>query len=64
MQPLGICLSYQRTMDIVRIISEDHNIEVQEWEDKLVERVKEASSCKVIFCCVFIYINQITSIGP
>lgn len=54
MQPLGICLSYQRTMDIVRIISEDHNIEVQEWEDKLVERVKEASSCKVIFCCVFI----------
>lgn len=58
MQPLGICLSYQRTMEIVRIISEDHNIEVQEWEDKLVERVK---ACKVIFCCMF---NQTTSIGP
>ena len=43
MQLLGICLSYQRTMDIVRILSEDHHIEVQVWADELRERIKGES---------------------
>ena len=41
LHPLNVCMSYQRTLDLVQGISQDHDIEVQFWADelkKLIER--------------------------
>lgn len=37
MQPLCVCMSYQH---IVELISQDHDVEVQVWQDDLVKQVK------------------------
>lgn len=36
-------MSYQGTMNIVEKISEDHDIEVQEWTDELVNLIEKPS---------------------
>ena len=38
-KPLNICLSYQGTLNIVSKISEDHDVEVQEWLDEWMKLV-------------------------
>ena len=43
LQPLSVCMSYQGTMNIVEKISEDHDIEVQEWADELVNLIEKPS---------------------
>ena len=40
LQPLQVCMSYQRTNDIVKSISEDHDIEVQFWKDELLKTME------------------------
>ena len=35
-------MSYQRTLDLVREISQDHDIEVDFWKDELVKLVKDS----------------------
>ena len=44
-QAFSVCLLYQHTMDIVRIISENHDIEVQVWADKLVGIYMQGEHC-------------------
>ncbi len=41
LQPLGVCMSYQGTMNIVEKISEDHDVEVEIWADELVKLIKK-----------------------
>ena len=56
MQPLGVCLSYQRTMDIIKLISQDHDIEVSFWADELIETIKkppELVSQYNVYVCIF-----------
>lgn len=43
MQPLGVCLTYQRTMDIVKLVSQDHDMEVQMWADELIKQIEKPS---------------------
>ena len=35
LQPLGICMSYQWTREIVKLVAQDYDVEVQEWADEL-----------------------------
>ena len=52
LQPLGICMSYQGTMNIVEKISEYHDIQVQEWADELVHLIEKPSQdVSALFLC-------------
>lgn len=44
MQPLNVCLSYQGTLNTVENISEDHQVEVQMWQDELLPVVEKTSN--------------------
>ena len=46
LQPLNVCLSYQRTSDLVKLISEDHAIEVEYWKDQLMSLIDTSSDAK------------------
>ena len=39
LQPLGICMSYQRTREIVKLVAQDYDVEVQEWADELKKSI-------------------------
>ena len=41
-----MCLSYQRTSDLVKLISEDHAIEVEYWKDQLMSLIDTSSAAK------------------
>ena len=43
LQPLQVCMSFKRTMEIVKDISQDHDIEVQEWADYLTPLIDTSS---------------------
>lgn len=49
LQPLNICMSYQRTLDLVRNISQDHDVEVEFWKDELVKLVENSKVVRVIY---------------
>ena len=52
LQLLGICMSYQGTMNIVEKISEYHDIRVQEWADELVHLIEKPSQdVSALFLC-------------
>ena len=46
-------MSYQRTIDLVREISQDYDIEVEIWKDELVTLVQNASLVSIIFSVLF-----------
>lgn len=46
LQPLNVCMSYQKTVDLVQLVSEDHDIEVQFWKDELVSLIDRSPSTK------------------
>ena len=48
MQPLGVCMSYQTTLNIVEKISQDHDVEVQIWADELANLIEKPSSVSII----------------
>lgn len=59
MQPLGVCLTYQRTLQLVKGLSQDHDAKVQEWADEQVKHIdKQPGNSEVIFseciCALFI----------
>ena len=39
LQPLNVCMLYRRTIELVELISKDHDIEVQFWKDELVSLI-------------------------
>ena len=39
LQPLGICMSYQQTREIVKLVAQDYDVEVQEWADELKKSI-------------------------
>ena len=50
LQPLCVCMSYQRTLDIIKQISSDHDVEVQEWAHELEKKIERPSNtAKVLF---------------
>ena len=53
MQPLNVCLSHVGSMNIVEKISEGHDVEVQEWSDRLLPLIKNPSQTVhvSISCC-------------
>ena len=51
MQPLGVCLTFQRTMDIVALISQDHDIDVQYWADELVKTINKPAETVSPWSC-------------
>ena len=55
MHPLSVCMSYQRTLDIVKVLSEDHDIEVSIWADELKKDMEVPSNCvsyAILWSCV------------
>ena len=44
LQPLMVCLSHKGTSILIKTLSEDYNVDVQFWADKLQERI---SVCQV-----------------
>ncbi|XP_064385649.1 uncharacterized protein LOC135334421 isoform X3 [Halichondria panicea] len=44
LQPLNLCLSHKGSLNIVRGISQDYDVEVQEWRDKLIERIPKPTA--------------------
>ena len=45
-------MSYQGTINIVEKISEDHDIQVQEWADELVHLIEKPSQdVSALFLC-------------
>lgn len=51
MRPLFVCLSYQRTLDIVKLLSEDHDIEVSVWVDELKKGIEVPSNDVSLLMC-------------
>lgn len=48
LQPLNVCLSYQGTLNLIAQLSEDHDIEVQEWADEIKNNMLMQFTCKTI----------------
>ena len=66
MQPLlGVCMSYQTTLNIVEKISQDHDMEVQIWADELANLIEKPSSVSIIIMVfvIFTFINTLLNIN-
>ena len=57
LQPLNVCLTYQRTNEIVRNITVDHDIEVQEWADYLQTRIVVPAPVVSLFY-LYVHVSQ------
>ena len=65
MQPLGVCMSYQTTLNIVEKISQDHDVEVQIWADELANLIEKPTSVSIIIVVfvIFTFINTLLNIN-
>lgn len=46
LQPLNVCMLYQRTVGLVQLISEDHDIDVQFWKDEFESLIDRSQVTK------------------
>ena len=65
LQPLNLCLSHKGSLNIMRGISQDFDVEVMEWRDELIERIPKPQThngCIGIQLVIlaYIYICHIT----
>lgn len=57
LQPLNVTMSYQRTNDLVKLISKDHDKEVKFWQDQLLKLMDKTSQNENLVSIVSNHIN-------